>query len=106
MSKSNFSLRRCAAGGGFRLGGDKGINYAVRCHRAKGRHDARLYARRGACAGYGVKARRLSSRGTPDQRPQRLYGGPARYRTAKVKNVSKAERGRFAAAKVEPKMKL
>jgi len=31
---------------------------------------------------------------------------PAWYRHAKVKNVSKAERGRFAVAKVEPKLKL
>jgi len=56
----------------------------------------------GDCAAIG----QLSGYRPPHQGQERLRGAPARLGHRKVKGVNKAERGHFAAAKVEPKRKL
>ena len=74
---------------------------------AQARHDPRLYRRRRTCAGYGSEG--WTGRQVVAHRNQERNGDTAvqfGIGRAEVKNVSKAERARFAVAQVEPNSKL
>jgi hypothetical protein len=84
----------------------KGARDAHRRHRAEARHDPPLHRGRRACAGDGAEARGLPGRRVSAPRRRTAMSRCSSVRARKVKNVSKAERGHFAKAKVEPKRKL
>ncbi len=76
--------------------------------RTEGRHDPRLHRGRRACAGDRAEARataRSSRHRTEGQERLRRAAARRRHR-ARSRTSSKAERGHFAVAKVEPKRKL
>jgi len=76
-----------------------------RCDRTKGRDDPGLHRGWRSCAGHGVLRLancQVVAHRTMDKEWLRGAAGSAQA-TRKVKNVTKAERGNFAIAKVEPK---
>ena len=80
---------------------------AFRSARTEGRDDAPLHRGRRACAGDGAAARQLPGRRRTAPRRRtatsRCSSAPA---CARCRRTTKADRGNFAIAKVEPKRKL
>ena len=96
-----------ALSGGLDLRRAARIEPCAQASSPEGRHDPHLHGGRRARAGHRAQARRLPGRrlSAPGEERLRRRCSSASAR-AKVKNVSKAERGRFAKAQVEPKRKL
>ena len=79
---------------------------AFRCNCTEAGHDPRLQRRRRACAGHGSPHGELPGRGAAHEEKNGYTAVQLGVGLAKVKNTSKAMRGHFATASVEPKAKV